>query len=204
MVVNLFVSRPSKKRFPWTVGKNSGERSPNLRLKKMKYNTLLKFCFWEILPQNTRVGQIWIIICKQNKKIDLFSKTEIVTFQYNLPGVQYTCTSSPEACGCCSGRSLLVTSVATPEHPVSLPHYCETFFHPDTPLGGQRGDSRREQGPNYMEDVVERSISVSGWCPWFKQRCVDGRYPGEMTLTFEPFFSCSWWLSLLGSSRSAE
>jgi len=29
-------------------------------------------------------------------------------------------------------------------------------------------------------------------------RTVDGRYPGEMTLMFVPFFSCSWWLSLPG------
>ena len=49
----------------------------------------------------------------------------------------------------------LVVSIATPEHPGSLPHYCETFFCPDAPLGGQRGDSLRERGPDYMEDVVE-------------------------------------------------
>ena len=99
------------------------------------------------------------------KNIDLFSETEIVTFQHNLPGLQYTRASGPEACGCRSGRSLLVASVATPEQPVSLPHFCEIFFRPDNPLGGRRGDSLREQGPDYMEDVVERSISVSGWCP---------------------------------------
>jgi len=115
----------------------------------------------------------------------------MVTFQHNLPGLQYTCASGPEACGCRSGRSLVVASVATPEQPVSLPHYCETFFRPDAPLGGRRGDSLMEQGPDYMEDVVERSISVSGWCPWCEQPRVDGRYPGEMTLTFAPFFSCS-------------
>jgi len=85
----------------------------------------------------------------------------------------------------------LVASVATLEHPVSLPHYCETFFHPDAPLGGRRGDNLREQGPGYVEDVVARSISVSGWCPWCKQPRVDGRYPVEMTLMFVPFFSCS-------------
>ena len=49
-----------------------------------------------------------------------------------------------------------------------------------------------------MEDAVERSISVSVWCPWCEQPRVDRRYPGEMTLMFEPFFSCSWWLPLLG------
>jgi hypothetical protein len=50
-------------------------------------------------------------------------------------------------------------SVATPEHPVSLPHYCKTFFRPDAPLEGRRVDSLRKQGPDYTEDVVERSIS---------------------------------------------
>jgi len=84
---------------------------------------------------------------------------------WNLPGLRYTCASGPEACGCRSGRSLLVASVATPEHPVSLHHYSENFFPPDAPLGGRRGDSLAEQGPDYMEDVVECSISVSGWCP---------------------------------------
>jgi len=48
-----------------------------------------------------------------------------------------------------------------------------------------------------MEDVVECSISVSGWCPWCKQPRVDGCYPGEITLMFAPFFSRSLWLSLL-------
>ena len=106
--------------------------------------------------------------------------------------MRYTCASGPEACGCRSGRSLLVDSLATPEQPVSLPHYCENFFRPDAPLGGRKGNSLREQGPDYMEDVVERSISVSGWCPWCEQPRVDGRYPGEMTLMFAPFFSCSF------------
>jgi len=59
------------------------------------------------------------------------------------------------------------------------------------PLGGRRGDSLREQVPDYMQDVVERSISVSGWCPLCDQPRVDGRYPAEMTLMFVPFFSCS-------------
>ena len=151
-----------------------------------------------VLFQGTRFGQIWIIICKRNKNIDLFSETEIVTFQHNLPGLRYACAKGPEACRCHSGRNLLVASVGTPEHPVSLPHYCETFFCPDAPLGGWKDDSLREQGSDYMEDVVECSISVSGWCPWCEQPCVDGRYPGEMTLMFASFFSCSWWLSLLG------
>jgi len=101
----------------------------------------------------------------------------MVPFQHNLPGLRYTCASGPEACGCHSGRSLLVASVATPEHPVSLPHYCETFFRPDAPLGGRRGDSLREQGPEYIEDVVECSISVSGWCPRCEQPRVDRSYP---------------------------
>jgi len=48
-----------------------------------------------------------------------------------------------------------------------------------------------EQGPDYVEDVVERFISVSGWCPWYEQPCVDWRFPGEMTLMSAPFFSCS-------------
>ena len=75
-------------------------------------------------------------------------------------------------------KKSLVASVATPEHPVSLPHYCKTFFRPYAPLGGRRGDSLRKQGPDYMEDMVERSISVSGWYPWCEQPRVDGRYPG--------------------------
>ena len=62
----------------------------------------------------------------------------------------------------------------------------------------RRDNSLREQGPDYMEDVIERSISVSGWCPWCEQPRVDWHYPGEMTQMFAPFFSCSWWLSLLG------
>ena len=121
----------------------------------------------------------------------LFSKTEIVAFQHNLPGLRYTRASGPEGCGCRLGRSILVASVATPEHPVSLPHYCENFFRPDAPLADRRGDNLRGQGPDYMDDVVERSISVSGWCPWCKQPRVDRRYAGEMTLMFAPFFSCS-------------
>jgi len=62
-------------------------------------------------------------------------------------------------------KKSFVASVATPELPLSLHHYCENFFRPDAPLGGQRGDSLREQDPDYMEDVAECSISVSGWCP---------------------------------------
>ena len=77
-----------------------------------------------------------------------------------------------------------------------ITYNCETFFCPDTPLGGRRGVSLWQQGPDYMENVVEGSISVSGWCPRCEQPRVDGRYPGEMTL-FAPFISCSWWLSLL-------
>jgi len=38
-----------------------------------------------------------------------------------------------------------------------------------------------------MEDVVQRSISVSVQCPWCMQPLVDGRYPREMTLIFAPF-----------------
>jgi len=93
----------------------------------------------------------------RTKKIDLFPETEIVTFQQNLPGLRYTCASGPEACGCRSERSLLVANLATPERSAVLPHYCETLFCPDAPLGGQRGDSLRDQVPDYME-VVERSI----------------------------------------------
>jgi hypothetical protein len=53
-----------------------------------------------------------------------------------------------------------------------------------------------------MEDVVEHSISVSGWCPWCVHPHADGHYPGEMTL-------CVLFLELLmavftGSSRSAK
>ena len=91
-----------------------------------------------------RVGYIRIIICKQNKNTDLLSETEIVTFQHNLPGLRYNCASGPEACGCRSGRSHLVASVAAPEYPVSLPHYCKTLFRPDAPLGGRRGDILRK------------------------------------------------------------
>jgi hypothetical protein len=43
ITVNLFVSRPLQKYLPSRVGKNSGERSLNLRLKRMKHNTLQKF-----------------------------------------------------------------------------------------------------------------------------------------------------------------
>jgi len=48
-----------------------------------------------------------------------------------------------------------------------------------------------------MEDVEECSISLYVWCPWCQQPCVDGRYPGEMTLMFV-FFSlvpdgCLYW-----------
>ena len=150
---------------------------------------VILFCFVV-----TRVGQIWFTLYKQKKNIDLFSETEFVTFQHNLPGLRFTCASGPEACGCRSGRSLLVASVATAEHPVSLPHYYNTFFRPDTPLGGRRCDSLRKQVPDSMEDVVERSISVSRWCPWCEQPRVDARCPGEMKLMFAPFFSCSWWL----------
>jgi len=59
----------------------------------------------------------------------------------------------------------LVASVTTLEHPVSPSHNCETFFRPDAPLGGRKGDSLWEQGPDYIEDVVERSITVSEWYP---------------------------------------
>jgi len=59
-------------------------------------------------------------------------------------------------------KKSLVASVATPEHPVSLPYYCETFFRADAPLGSRRGESLRKQGPDYMENVVECSSSVSG------------------------------------------
>jgi hypothetical protein len=31
----------------------------------------------------------------------------------------------------------LVASVATPEQPVSLPHYCEKIFHPDASYGAE-------------------------------------------------------------------
>jgi hypothetical protein len=48
--------------------------------------------------------------------------------------------------------------------------------------------SLREQVPDYMEDLAERFISASGWCPWCEQPHVDGRYPGEITLMFAPFF----------------
>jgi len=140
-----------------------------------------------VFEARTRVGQIRIITCKQNKNknIDLFSETETVTFQRNLAGLRYACASGPEAYGCRSGRSLMVASVTTTEHPVPHPHYCITFFRPDAPFGGRTGDSLRVQGLDHMEDVVERSISVSGWCPWREQPRVDGRYPAEMTLIVE-------------------
>ena len=63
--------------------------------------------------------------------------TETVTFQHNLPGLQYTWTSGPEACRCSSGTSLMVASVATPQHPVSFPHYSKTFFWPDHLYGAE-------------------------------------------------------------------
>jgi hypothetical protein len=46
-----------------------------------------------------------------NQNVELFSETEIVTFQHNLAGLRYTCASGLEACGCHSGRSLLVSNV---------------------------------------------------------------------------------------------
>jgi len=98
----------------------------------------------------------------------------------------------------------LVVSVATPEHPVSFPYYCETFFHPDAPLGGRKGDSLGKQGPDYMKDVEECSISISGWCPRCVQPCVDGHYPGEMTLMFAPFFVLFLMAVFTGPSRSAK
>ena len=55
-----------------------------------------------------------------------------------------------------------------------------------------------------MEDAVERSISVSGWYPWCEQPRVDGRYPGEMTLKFAPFFLLFLMAGFTGPSRSAE
>jgi len=41
-------------------------------------------------------GTFGYTLVEQN--IDLFSKTEIVTFEHNLPGLRYTCASGPEAC----------------------------------------------------------------------------------------------------------
>ena len=90
----------------------------------------------------------------------MFSETEIATFQHNIPGLRYTCARGSEACSCRLGRSPSVASVATPEHSVSLPPYCEIFFRPDAPVAGRRVDSLREQSPDYMKDAVERSISV--------------------------------------------
>ena len=73
----------------------------------------------------------------------------------------------------------------------------QNLFRPDAPLGGQRGDILREQGLDYMEDVVEHSISVSGWCPWCEQPCVDRHYPGEMTWCLRPISlvpgGCLYW-----------
>jgi hypothetical protein len=77
----------------------------------------------------------------------------------------------------------VVASVATPEHAVSLPLIAITFFCPDAPLGGQTGDSLRQQGPDYMEDVEEGFISVSGWYPWCKRPHVDGRHPDVCALS---------------------
>jgi hypothetical protein len=139
----------------------------------------------------TRVAQISVIICKYTKSFDVLSESEIITFQHNLSVLRYNCASGLEACGSRTGQSVLVASVATPGHSVSLPHYCKTSFHPDAPLGGRKCDSLREQSPDYMEDEVERSISVSGWCPLWEQPGVDGRYPGEVTLIFALFFSYS-------------
>ena len=145
----------------------------------------------------TMVGRIWIIICKQYKNIDLFSETEIVTFQHNFRfaihlrqrsgSLRIPLRKKSFGCQCSHSWASCVTS--------SL---LRNLFRPDAPSGGRRGDSLRKQGPDYMEDVVERSISVSGWCPLCEQPRVDGRYPGKMTLTFASFFACSWCLSLLG------
>jgi hypothetical protein len=96
------------------------------------------------------------LIYSLNLKLLLFNIISLVCDTF-APAVRKLADAAEE-------KSLLIASVATPEHPVSL-HYCETFFHPDAPLGGRRGDSLTEQGPDYMEDVVESSISVSGWCP---------------------------------------
>ena len=55
-----------------------------------------------------------------------------------------------------------------------------------------------------MEDVVERSILVSGWCPRCEQSHVDWGYPGEITLMFAPFFLLLLMAAFTGPSRSAE
>ena len=95
----------------------------------------------------------------------------------------------------------MVASVATPEQPVSLPHFCETFSHPDAPLGGRRDDSLREQGPDYMEDVVEHSISVSGWCPWCEwPQALSWRNDADIGALSLLFLM----VAFTGTSRSAE
>ena len=76
--------------------------------------------------------------------------------------------------------------------------FLQNIFRPNAPLGGRRSDNLRQEDLDCMNDVAERSISVSGWCAWCEEPRVDGRYNGEMTLTFTLFFSCSWWLPLLG------
>jgi hypothetical protein len=83
-----------------------------------------------------RGGKILIIIRKQNKKIDLFSETEIVTCQHNRPGLQFTCASGPGACGCRSGRSLVVDSAATPRPALMrfILHRFPSFFKRTAPL----------------------------------------------------------------------
>ena len=87
------------------------------------------------------------------KTIDLFFATEIVTFQNNLPGLRYTWASGPEACGCRSGRSLLVASVANPEQPVSLPHYCENPFPPKYGPGVDSVSNRNEYQKNLLGEM---------------------------------------------------
>jgi hypothetical protein len=49
-----------------------------------------------------------------------------------------------------------------------------------------------------MEDEVECSISVSGWCSRCEQPHVDKHYAGEITLMFVPFspfpYGCLYWV----------
>ena len=55
-----------------------------------------------------------------------------------------------------------------------------------------------------MEDVVERSISVSGWCPWCEKPRVDGALSWRNDTDVCALFLLFLMAAFTGPSRSAE